>query len=118
MNGMNEITLNNRTPDTWSNASSTIDSSQLISNTKQTIKQNVTPLSTYVDKDKRALKSFNSSQTHDTGDIKQPPSPFRDSNVLISQAEVNYHRKVESEDVDMQWLYRHLNETHDGHRKN
>ena len=97
---MNKITLNNGTPDTFSNTSNAINSSQLGSNIKQK-SQMLHPIGKPIDKDSRAIKSFDSFHTEDKSDTNYLPSPLRDLNVIISPTEANYHRKVELEDADI-----------------
>ena len=75
----------------WSNTSNT-NSSQLTTNIKTDNKWNVTLLSTPTDKDSGAVKLFDSSQTHNTGDTKTIPNPLKDSNIIISPAEVKNSR--------------------------
>ena len=98
---MNKNTQNCRTPDIWSNTPNPITLSQLINNIKLIIKQNVTPLGTPIDRDIRTTESLHSYQMHDTGDTSKLSSPLKDLNAIILLGEVNYHRKVELEDVDI-----------------
>ena len=78
-----------------------MNSVQLNSSIEQTIKQNVTPLNIHINQDNKATESFKLSQTHDTGNTNQLLSPLKHLNIVISPAEVNYHRKVKFDDVDI-----------------
>ena len=77
---MCKIILNNRKPDASLSTAHITKSAKLVSSSKQTSEENVTPLSTPICQDNNAVKLPKHSKIHDTGDPNQLPSPLKESN--------------------------------------